>query len=208
MSWHGLLDFREIKGGMISGLEDHEIQQLIDNCDLDEKFDDIQCQPSTGMQPTKKPRFGDALTTKQLDEKLSENVPQNTIKRNKWATTTFKKWYCNRIPVDDQDEALRIMLRDGNDFDITTLSIEQLNHWLSKFLFEIRKVDGSLYPQCSLVSIIAGLQSHLKLKGKCYNFFTDTMFSKITSGAIHTLAPKMKLYLCLCFVVWVKTLHF
>ena len=43
----------------------------------------------------------------------------------------------------------------------------------------MRKIDGSMYTQGTLVSIIAGIQSHLSLHGNYFNFFRDSEFSSI-----------------------------
>ena len=49
----------------------------------------------------------------------------------------------------------------------------QLSHWLSRFVVEVRKVDGTDYPPDSIHHIIAGLQ---RLEGRHVNLFTVLSF--------------------------------
>ena len=119
------------------------------------------------------------MKTEEVDEKILQATPMNTIRRNKWATSLFYTWFNGRIAMDEMDVAFKSNM---DNIDICDFSIDQLNHWLPKFLFEVRKRDGSLYPQSTLVSLLAGLQSHLAQRGKPFQFFSDQKFQKIKSS--------------------------
>ena len=47
----------------------------------------------------------------------------------------------------------------------------ELNYWLSKFIMEIRRQDGTDYPPNSLTNIISGIQRQLRENGRNVNFF-------------------------------------
>ena len=49
---------------------------------------------------------------------------------------------------------------------IDNMPVEQLNYWLSKFVCEVRKQDGNEYPPSSLLSLVMGLQSYIKVTAK------------------------------------------
>ncbi|KAK6181818.1 hypothetical protein SNE40_009601 [Patella caerulea] len=46
------------------------------------------------------------------------------------------------------------------------MSNSELNYWLSRFVLEIRKVDGSCYPPNSILSMVMGLASYIKVERK------------------------------------------
>ena len=47
--------------------------------------------------------------------------------------------------------------------DLSEWNDEDMIQWLPKFLHEVRKKDGTLYPNKSLYSIVAGLQYHVNV---------------------------------------------
>ena len=61
-----------------------------------------------------------------------------------------------------------------------TATNEQLNYWLSKFIYELRKDDNNYYPRDSLISIVAGINSYIS-KSRPLNFFKDEYFSHFMS---------------------------
>lgn len=60
--------------------------------------------------------------------------------------------------------------------DITAMAPHTLNRALTYFLFEARKVDGSLYPSLMMHGLYAALQNGLKAKGSPLNLFSDKEF--------------------------------
>ena len=53
----------------------------------------------------------------------------------------------------------------------------ELNHWLSRFVVEARKTDGTEYPPNTLHHIVAGLQRHLLFGGRMLDSFKDQQFA-------------------------------
>ena len=49
---------------------------------------------------------------------------------------------------------------------IVQMSNSELQHWLTLFILEVRKQDGSVFPLASLHHITAGLMRHLRWNGR------------------------------------------
>ena len=49
---------------------------------------------------------------------------------------------------------------------IDSLSDQSLNHWLTRFILEVRKQDGNDYPPNTLHHITAGLMRNLRWSGR------------------------------------------
>ena len=62
---------------------------------------------------------------------------------------------------------------------IETMTHTELTHWLSRFVVEVRKVDGTEYPPNTLHHIVAGLQRHLRFKGNMVDLFKDQQPSRL-----------------------------
>ena len=64
----------------------------------------------------------------------------------------------------------------------------QLDYWISKFILEVRRVDGQTYPPNSLYSICCGLMRFIREVRPEINFFKDPQFA----GLQTTLDSEMK----------------
>ena len=56
------------------------------------------------------------------------------------------------------------------------MKVDDMVYWLPKFVVELHKEDGTMYPPNSIYSIICGLQRCLKCSD--INIFSDSMFAK------------------------------
>ena len=68
------------------------------------------------------------------------------------------------------------------------MTVDEINYSLSRFICEVRKVDGSEYPADTLYSIIISIQLHLEKCNLKYKLLCDTEFQQIH----HTLDNIMK----------------
>jgi len=85
-------------------------------------------------------------------------------------------WSCFRYEVTEESHQYRTALQRP----IESYSVSESNYWIPKFILEVRKRNSSRYPQNTLVSIIAGLQTHLhSLLSIPYQFFKDKLFLPI-----------------------------
>jgi hypothetical protein len=57
------------------------------------------------------------------------------------------------------------------------LSEPELNQWLTCFVLEVRKKDGTVYPPNPLHHLVAVLIRHMRGKGRQVDFFQDPRFS-------------------------------
>ena len=60
--------------------------------------------------------------------------------------------------------------------EIQQMTTSELIHWLSRFVVEVRKVDGIEYPN-SLYHICAGIQRSLRDSGRILDIFKDSLFT-------------------------------
>ena len=101
-----------------------------------------------------------------MDLKIRSRIPKNTNKANEWALKVYEQWASFRRDQMDtllSDVTLPLHLTDGTNCE--------LNYWLSKFIMEIRRQDGTDYPPNSLTNIISGIQRQLRENGRNVNFF-------------------------------------
>lgn len=119
-------------------------------------------------------RFGLPLSGEEVQQLNASIQSKNTSKRNKWALRIFQKWYEVRHPD------LSRHIRDFSD--------EELNEYLSRFIHEVRRVDGERYPNTTLVSILAGLSACV-LGDSGRSLFRDANFTPL----IKSLDASMKL---------------
>lgn len=84
--------------------------------------------------------------------------------------TTWKNYRIDHLLEEEMDmiEALSKPLSD--------LNADEINFWIPKYISDIRKADGSKYPDDSLVSIVSGIQRSLSINGVYFNFFKDPKF--------------------------------
>lgn len=104
-----------------------------------------------------------------MNNRSKLGVPKNTERRNTWAVNTWTKWSIARNNT-------RQFQTDGSDAPsdkwtkllgrLVDLSVEELQYWLSKFILEVRKEDGTDYPPRSLLSLVMGIQSYLRIETK------------------------------------------
>jgi hypothetical protein len=105
----------------------------------------------------KEGRFAPPLTNVEFQAALQQRTPKNTQNSTQWAVETFKKWSVER--------SVRPETREDPNFPIASLeqsSVESLNYWISKFIFEARTKTGEPYSPGTLTSLVAGLQRYIR----------------------------------------------
>ena len=92
-------------------------------------------------------------------------VPKRTEDATQWAVKYFTTWMKQRNSQEDLDQCPEDLLLN--------MVPKQLNHWLSAFIVETRKVTGEPYPPTTLHSILSGIQRYMRSLDplKCPNFF-------------------------------------
>ena len=80
-------------------------------------------------------------------------IPKNTEKNDRWALNVFRKWMSTRNRRSESKCPDDIIQRDD---------AELLNKWLSLFVSEVRKSDGTKYPPQTIHLILCGLQRYMR----------------------------------------------
>lgn len=124
-----------------------------------------------------KKNFASPVSNDDIKNCEKEAVPKNTENRNKWAAKLFNNWKTNRESLTEEHDFVECLKED-----FTSWNPEQLNFWVPKFLYEIRKKNGDRYPGNTLVSILSGLQALINAAQNVnINFFNSTN-KKITNA--------------------------
>ena len=98
-------------------------------------------------------RFPVAVEEMELQQIVSESIPSKTQQHTKWCVDTWNQWHAHRNATAPTAAEAPPTL--------DSMSKGQLNYWLSRFLAEVRRKDGSEYHGETLHSLICGLQRHL-----------------------------------------------
>lgn len=123
-------------------------------------------------------------------------IPKNTRRRNSWALRTWNKWCTTKNSASLHDAANSSA---EDKYKTITVPIEEMDndmmiYWLSKFICEVRKSDGEEYPPQSVLSLLMGLQGHLRVEtGKDISFLGDSAFlqlQKVLDGEMGRLREK------------------
>ena len=122
--------------------------------------DDFQ-QPVT-KKKTK--RFAEPTTSEALSKSSEGVVPTNTKKNDRWSERSFNDWITERNEQCDDMCPVNIL---------ETEDAECLAKWLSLFVIEIRKKDGSCYPPATIHMLLCGLQRIMnRKKTRPFNIFS------------------------------------
>ncbi|KXJ06320.1 hypothetical protein AC249_AIPGENE23591 [Exaiptasia diaphana] len=114
---------------------------------------------------------------------VGSSVPKNTKYVTKWAVTLFCDWQKARNNKKAEFEETSFNFGDIKtlqdcDTNLEEMGAQSLNFWMIKFVQEVAKKDGDLYPPKTLNSIVCGINRYLEDKND-YNFMdkSDKRFS-------------------------------
>ena len=111
-------------------------------------------------------RFDKLTASPELAKSSKGFVPRNTECNTQWAVRTFTTWMEWRNSCKPEDLVPQDIL--------TSTNAEALNKWLSLFIMEARKKEGSKYPTTTLNLLLCGLKRHmLKLNSMSPNFLDE-----------------------------------
>ena len=94
------------------------------------------------QQPVTTKRFAEPTTSEALSKSSEGVVPTNTKKNDRWSERSFNDWITERNEQCDDQCPVNIL---------ETEDAECLAKWLSLFVIEIRKKDGSCYPPATML---------------------------------------------------------
>ena len=116
-------------------------------------------QDPAGLHPKKQ--------NDEIQQARLASVPKSTQADTKFCVKLWEDWKSHT------EQATNVTIGQ-----ITQLSTADLQHWMSKFVLEIRKRDGSEYPPNSLYHISAGNMCYLHWNGEpSIKFFCGSEFT-------------------------------
>ena len=123
------------------------------------------------------------LPSHKMEELSHKKFSPETMKKINWVVKMYREW---RIYRNSQD------LEDKIDCDLdemATVSEESLIFAVSRFITEVKKLDGSDFPGKTLYDIVICIQFHLETKGYAWRLLSNDLFKDIK----FTLDNMMKL---------------
>ena len=122
-----------------------------------------KCEPLSDVTN----RFGSSVTKTDTLATFSKGfVPENTNLNTQWSLRTFQSWSSWRNELYSDDPVPSDIL--------TSTDPSAINKWLSLFVIEARKQDGSKYPSKTIDLLLAGLRRHMKeVNPTAPNFFNE-----------------------------------
>ena len=115
-------------------------------------------------------RFAIPMSDKAVEEAKQAAIPKKTKKDTAWCAKIWNDWSSQRNSSSASGEHVP---------DIANMEITQLQWWMSRFVLEIRKKDGTPYPPESIYHIVCGIMRFVRLNGKPeVDFFRDQAFAE------------------------------
>ncbi|XP_033741792.1 zinc finger MYM-type protein 2-like [Pecten maximus] len=160
-----VLDRYEISENLDLGLEDYSFGSF--NVELLKE----------GPEPTEntKSRFGPPVDSEYIQDFIKSKENRNTRKNTNWAKRAWDEWTKSR----------------GDVPALLTMNDLQMNHYLSCFVIECRRQDGTEYPGNSLYQLVSGLLRYLRENGVIIMNYLNTGDLRF-QGFRKTLDARMK----------------
>ncbi len=136
-------------------------------------------QPTSSTAMTLRPRRFREVKDDEICCAIEERIPRNTVKSTAWCMRIFSDW-CKERAV---------------SVELTAMPASEINKFVTKFVYEVVKQDGSPYPPNSLYQIIVGLQRHLREDGRPEIAFFDDR-SPVFDDLRKSLDARMKQLAC------------
>ena len=108
-------------------------------------------QPHPSTSTVQAPRFATPISDEDIVQRRKSAVPKKTNEDTKYCTKVWEEWCQYR--------------REYHHSDIPTLhhiTRTQLQHWLTRFVLEVCKKDGTEYPPDTLHHICSGIARHMR----------------------------------------------
>ena len=112
-------------------------------------------------------RFAKPKTENELQYAKENAEPITTKNSNKWALSIWNEWSKNRIANYGEGPGVLPHLLPNK---------EALDQWMSKFILEIRRLDGEEYPPNTIYQITCGIMRNIRKFCPEINFFKDVEF--------------------------------
>lgn len=105
---------------------------------------------------------------------MLDNAETTSVKRrDTWVMNIFKSWLEEKTISKEIDSQIQ---------ELQHFSNKDINDYLSKFIFEVRKKNGEYFPRESLIAIAAGLQNVIRKKRPGVNLFNSVETAVFTKA--------------------------
>ena len=132
---------------------------------------------SGGCEPH--PRFAEPFSDTAVEQARREGVPKTTQKDTLWCISLLRDWIGERNK----------RCQEQVPTDFCAQSIGTTQHWMCRFILEVRKKDGSCYLPDTLHHIVCGILRYLRQNRQAdIDFFKDGGFASFRQ----TLDAEMK----------------
>ncbi len=130
-----------------------------------------KASPSLGVTSSSRP-FAPAKSDAEIELARAQGIPKKTQEDAKYCVNLSDAWRSHRL--ESTGHAIK---------PIAQLNRCELEHWLTRFVLEVRKKDGSEFPPNSLHHICCGLMRHLRWNGQpSIDFFSDSDFTNFKAS--------------------------
>ena len=105
-------------------------------------------------------RFAPPVTDEELHQRKKERISLKTRQQNVWATKVYSDWASHRNGLPETIMDVRAPV--PNKEELPKCDLPTMDYWLSRFIIETRRKDGTPYPPNTLTAITSGIQRYLK----------------------------------------------
>ena len=124
--------------------------------------------PTMSPTPSRSRPFAPPKTEKEIEDARMRGVSQKTQQDTDYCMRLWSEWRAHHQKV------AHVSIPP-----ITEQSQSELQHWLSRFILEVRRKDGSEFPANTLHHVVCGIMRYLRWNGKPgLDFFKDADFDK------------------------------
>lgn len=103
--------------------------------------------------------YGSPKGAKAVQVAIEASIPKKTREQTNWTVRVWSEWAASRNKKLMRGEQLI-------PANLCDMAVCELDFWLSRFVLEIRKVNGDHYPPNSLYQIVCGLQRYIRENGR------------------------------------------
>lgn len=111
----------------------------------------------------------------------TKDQPVRTKRCVTWASRLFEQWRIQRnIRITRRlvtDKSLSII-----PYRLESMNHDELNYCVSRFIYEVKKLDGSDFPPKTVRQLVLLLQMFLDGHGNCVKFLADPIFKEIQNS--------------------------
>ena len=159
-------DERTIDSFLIAALESYEREYANDPAQPIQQPHPQSTLTSPTLNSTFRP-FAAPVSDEDIVKARVESVPKKTREDTKYCVNLWEEWRNYRLQHTTATIPLLLEMTNGD-----------LQYWMTRFIMEVRKKDGSSFPPNTLHHICCGIMRHLRTNGKpSLDFFKDPEFA-------------------------------